>query len=155
MDKRSVDGEYNLHMTRYNLVIVTQYLPFFTLFSNSRYPTCTERGFPGGLVVKNPQDNARSSGDTDWILASGRSPREGSGNPLQYSCLGNPMGRGAWRATVHGVTKLNTTEHAHAHKGCIKIYSPTFTSININNCTNGDLWKCQFRETTHFLKNTS
>ena len=65
------------------------------------------------------------------------------------------MDGGAWWATVHGVTKLDTTERAHAHKGYIKIYSPTFTSININNCTNGDLWKCQFRETTHFLKNTS
>ena len=45
-----------------------------------------------------------------WIrsLGSGRSPGEGSGNSLQYSCLGNPMDRGAWWATVHGVTKNQT-----------------------------------------------
>ena len=59
-------------------------------------------GFPGGSVVKNLPVNA---GDTVLILVWGRSPREGNGNPLWYSCLGNPMDRGAWQATVHGVTK--------------------------------------------------
>ena len=64
-------------------------------------------GFPGGSVAKNPPGNA---GDTDSIPGSGRSPGEENGNPLQYSCLGNPMDRGAWQATVHGVTKeLDTT----------------------------------------------
>ena len=46
--------------------------------------------------------------DADVISESGRSPGEGDGNPLQYSCLKNPMGRGHWRATVHGVTKGRT-----------------------------------------------
>ena len=65
-------------------------------------------GFPGGSVVQNSPANA---GDKGLIPGSGRSPGEGNGNPLQYSCLGNPMDRGAWRATVHGVTKeLDTTE---------------------------------------------
>ena len=59
-------------------------------------------GFPGGSVVKNPPANA---GDVDLIPGSGRSPREGNGNPLQYSCLGNSMDREAWRATVQGVAK--------------------------------------------------
>ena len=59
-------------------------------------------GFPGGSVVKNPPANA---GDTGSILESGRSPGEGNGNPLQYSCLENSMDRGTWWATVHGVTK--------------------------------------------------
>ena len=59
-------------------------------------------GFPGGSVVKNPPANA---GDVGLIPGSGRSPGEGNGNPLQYSCLGNPMDREAWWATVHGVTK--------------------------------------------------
>ena len=59
-------------------------------------------GFPGGSVVKNLPANA---GVTGSIPVSGRSPRDGNGNPLQYSCLENPMARGAWRATVHGVTK--------------------------------------------------
>ena len=59
-------------------------------------------GFPGDSVVKNPPANA---GDLSSILGSGRSPGEENGNPLQYSYMGNPMDRGAWRATVHGLTK--------------------------------------------------
>ena len=58
--------------------------------------------FPGGSVVKNLPAN---TGDTGSIPGVRRSPSEGNGNPLQYSCLGNFMVRGAWRATVHGVAK--------------------------------------------------
>ena len=54
-------------------------------------------------MVKNPPANA---GDTGSILGLGRSPGEGNGNPLQYSCLGNPTDTGAWRATVHGVASV-------------------------------------------------
>ena len=57
------------------------------------------------LVVKNLPANAGDIRDTGWIPDSGRSPGEGQGNPLQYSCLENPKDRGAWQATVHGVTK--------------------------------------------------
>ena len=53
-------------------------------------------------MVKNLPANA---GDSGSVPGLGRSPGEGSGNPLQYSCLGNPMDRGAWWATVHGATK--------------------------------------------------
>jgi len=60
------------------------------------------QGFPDGSVVKNPPANA---GDAGSIPGSGRSPEGGNGYPLQYSCLENPMDRGAWRAIVHGVTK--------------------------------------------------
>ena len=49
------------------------------------------------------------------IPGSGRSPGVGNSNPLQYSCLENAMDRGAWWATVHGVTESNTTEHTHTH----------------------------------------
>ena len=56
-------------------------------------------GFPGGSVVKNPPTNA---GDVGLIPGLGRSPGEGNGNPLQYSCLGNPVDQEAWRATVPG-----------------------------------------------------
>ena len=61
-----------------------------------------QRGFPGGPVVKNPPAN---SGDMGSIPESGRSPGGGNGNPLQYSCLGNPMDRGARWAIVHRVIK--------------------------------------------------
>jgi len=59
----------------------------------------------GGSVVKNLPANA---GDAGLILGLGRSPGGGNGNPLQYSRLGNPMDRGAWRATVYGVTRSRT-----------------------------------------------
>ena len=68
------------------------------------------RGFPDGSVVKNLPVNAEDSGLTP---GSGRSPGGGNVNPLQYPCLKNPMARGAWRATVHGVTKDWATEHPH------------------------------------------
>ena len=62
-------------------------------------------GFPGGSEVKASAWNAR---DPSLIPASGRSPGEGNGNPLQYSCLENPKEGGAWWATVHGVAKSQT-----------------------------------------------
>ena len=57
------------------------------------------------LVVKNPPANTEGIRDADWIPGSGRSPGEGNGYPLQYSCLQNPMDREAWWATVHSVAK--------------------------------------------------
>ena len=63
------------------------------------------RGFPGGSVVKNLPINI---GDVHSIPGLGKSPGEGNGNPLQYSCPGNPMDRGAWWATVHGIAKSLT-----------------------------------------------
>ena len=64
-------------------------------------------GFPGGSVVKNPPTKARDFGS---IPRSRKSPDgEGKGNSLQYSCLGNPMDRGAWWVTVHGVVKESDT----------------------------------------------
>ena len=62
-------------------------------------------GFPGGAVVKNPPALAGDARDAVSILGSGRAPGVGNGNPLQNSCLGNPMDRGAWQATIHGVAK--------------------------------------------------
>ena len=59
-------------------------------------------GFSGGSVIKNSSANA---GDAGSIPGLGRFPEEGNGNPLQYSCLGIPMDRGAWQATVHGVAE--------------------------------------------------
>ena len=63
--------------------------------------------FPGSSVVKNPSANA---GDMGFILGFGISPGDGNGNPLQDSCLGNPMDRGAWWAIVHEVAKESDTD---------------------------------------------
>ena len=62
-------------------------------------------GFPSDSVVKESACNAEASG---LIPGWGRSPGDGNGNPLQYSCLGNPMDRAAWWATGHGVLKSQT-----------------------------------------------
>ena len=63
------------------------------------------KGFSGGPVVKNPP---ASAGDPGLIPGVGRSPGKGNSSPLQYSCLGNPMDRGAWQATVCGITNSPT-----------------------------------------------
>ena len=63
------------------------------------------------LVVKNPSASAGDIRDTGSVPGSGRSPGGGHGDPLQYSCLGNPMDRGAWQATVHEVAELDMTEY--------------------------------------------
>ena len=80
-------------------------------------------GFPGGSGVKSPPAKA---GDAGSIPGMGRYPGEENGNPHQYSCLENPMDRGAWQATVHGVTKSQTR---------LSNYTTT-TIINFNICEN-------------------
>ena len=62
----------------------------------------TNKGFPGG---SNGKESACNAGDAGLIPELGRSPGEGNGNPLQYSCLENPIDKGAWWATVHGASK--------------------------------------------------
>ena len=79
-------------------------------------------------------DSAGDTKDAGWIPASGRSPGGGNGNPLQYSCLENPMNRGTWWAAVHRVTKNQIQLRAHTQG---KIYSshndqlPNFQNMNI------------------------
>ena len=63
----------------------------------------TQEGFPHSTVGK---ESAYNAGDPASIPGSGRSPGEGNGNPLQYSCLKNPMGRGAWKALAHEVASV-------------------------------------------------
>ena len=65
-------------------------------------------GFPGGAVVENPPTNALATGDGGLIPGSGRSPGVGNVNPLQYSCLENSIGRGAWQTTAHAAAKSQT-----------------------------------------------
>ena len=73
-------------------------------------------GFPGGLVVRNPPANGGGARDMGSIPGLGRSPEGGNGNLLQYSCLGNPMDRGAWQATVHqGLKESDMTKYAHRY----------------------------------------
>ena len=62
------------------------------------------------LVVKNPPDNAGAAGDVSLIPGLGRSPGGGNGNPLQYSCLQNPMDREAWQAIDYSIAKSDTAE---------------------------------------------
>ena len=87
-------------------------------------------GFPGGLVVKNLSASTQDTGDTGSVTGSGRPPGGGHGSPLQYSCLGNPMDRGARWTTVRGVSKSRTrlsdwtcslVKHG---RGCTRIYIP-------------------------------
>ena len=105
-------------------------------------------GFPGVSVVKNPP---ASTGDSGSIPGSRRSPGEGNGNPLQYSSPGNPMDRGAWQATVHGVARvrydLATKQQIHdyipqnAGERCLPRPNPTTgTTYKI-----GDQWEPAIR----------
>ena len=87
------------------------------------------KGFPGGSVVNNLPANARDAGDMGLILELGRSPEEGNDNPLQYSCLRNPLDRGAWRAMDHSATKeSDSTEqlnnnNLHSHETSYEQFS--------------------------------
>ena len=65
------------------------------------------------LLVKNPSANAGDTRDVGSIPVLGRSSEGGHGNPLQYSCLENPMDRGAWQAIVQEATKSDVTDHTH------------------------------------------
>ena len=83
------------------------------------------RGFPGGSAIKNPPANA---GDSGSIPALRRSPGEGNGNPLQYSFLENSMDRGAWWATIPGITKsrnlrLNNNNVSRLNENTFKDYA--------------------------------
>ena len=79
-------------------------IPHIT-FAALSIPFCAWWGFPGGSVGK---ESACDAGDPGLIPGLRRSPGERNGNPLQYFCLENPMDRGAWWATVHGVAKSQT-----------------------------------------------
>ena len=98
--------------------------PVYQATPLSRYPSTILEASRVLPVIKNPPayaGDARAMGSI--FPGMGRSPGEGSGNPVQYSCLGNPMDRGAWWATVHGGHReTDTTEHTHHHhqQQCLK-----------------------------------
>jgi len=80
-------------------------------------------GFTSGTVVNNLSANSGDEGDVGSIPGLGRSPEVGNGNPLQHSCLGNPMDRGAWRTIVHGVAKSWTRLNTHM----LHVHLPDFS----------------------------
>ena len=86
----------------FSVNLFSQKTLFFGFFFFS-FNICNKISFPGGSVVKNPPANA---GNVGSIPGLGRSPRGGHSNSLQYSCLGNPMDRGAWRAAVHAAARV-------------------------------------------------
>ena len=94
--------------------------------------------FPDALVVKNLPANA---GDTGSIPGSGRFPGGGKGNPLQYSCLGNPIDRGAWRATVHGVAQSQThlSTPTWWSPGCYRVQPCSMFSLQNSGIDFGDI----------------
>ena len=106
------------------------------------------RGFPGGAVVKNPPPMEGNSGDVVSIPGSRRSPREGNGHPLQFSCLGNPMDRGAWRATVHGVTqteepgRLLCVRNTHTLSACLCLFLRVCLSLYLSLSVSFSLSHC-------------
>ena len=92
------------------------WFPFLRWSPDQAYPTCLPwSSFPGGAMVKNLPATARDTRDVGLIPGWGRFPGGGNENPLQCSCLGNSMDRGAWRATVHGATKSQTQLSMHTH----------------------------------------
>ena len=86
-------------------------------------------GFPRGA---NGKESACSAGDPSWIPGSGRSPGEGNVYPLHYSCLENPMDRGAWWTTVHGVTKNQTRLQQQLDVTCKTLGKPSLGMSGAN-----------------------
>ena len=82
--------------------------PFLSKSESENTLAAESLGFLNGSVGKESSCNVGDIGDKGLIPGSGRSPGIGNGNPLQYSCLGNPMERGAWRTTIHGAAKSQT-----------------------------------------------
>ena len=100
-----------LHIKKYGWILICS--AFLMILS-----TCIpSRASQVALVVKNPPANAGDVRDLGLIAGSGRAPGAGNGNPLEYSCLKNPMDRGAWWTTVQWVTKRQTrlSNLAHVH----------------------------------------
>ena len=103
-------------------------------------PNKSGRGPRWWLSGKESAQNAGHTGDVSSIPGSGRPPGEGNGNPLWYACLENPMGRGAWRAAVHGLAKSQTRlKPQSAHKlGCVSSQPADLVSkdsdFTINEC---------------------
>ena len=88
----------------------------------------------GDAVVNNLPAEAGDAGDVGSIPGSGRFPGDGNGNPLQYSYQGNPMDRGTWRATVHGIANswIQLSEHTHKKHTVVEIYCHRWRTLCCN-----------------------
>ena len=136
---RSALLSYLLRVGPFIIQVSEQNIIEIIIYHQTNHPPCTHThihplghilmtslwGFPGGSDGKESASNARDSGS---ILGLGRSPEEGNGYPLRYSCLENPMGRGAWQATVLGIAKsqdwmTDTSVHFWWLK-CLRICPP-------------------------------
>ena len=105
---------YGLHYIKTNMYI-ERFSIYLSLHSLSTiYISC-------GSAAKESACQCGDTRDTGSIPGLGRSPGEGNGNLLQYSCLENSIHRGAWWATVHGVTELDMTECVHMHASNLKM----------------------------------
>ena len=108
------------------------------------------RAFEVTLMVNNVPANAGDARDWDLIPGSGRYSGERNGNSLQYSCLGNPMDRGAWWATVHGLQRLRhdcATKHTHSFNTLPDIIGQALMQAQmVDSCTSvcleGSCWWC-------------
>ena len=99
-DNKTPTQVHNTHSA-----IISGWLSIFIIAGDMLIVLKSNLGFPGGSHGK---ESASNAGDPGSIPGSGRSSGEGNGNLLQYSCLENSLDRGAWPATVHGVTKSQT-----------------------------------------------
>ena len=88
-------------------------------------------GFPGGTVIKNLPANAEDAEDMGLIHELERSPGRGNSNPLQYSCLGNFMDRGAWRVIVHWVTESDTADHTCIKPSDVTLWRGWFDNLGL------------------------
>ena len=102
---RSLLDFFPLHLTIAQELECRVLCRMFSLVTYVIHSVSSVWGFPGGSVVKNPPTSVGGTTDVGAICGSGRSLEEGNGNPLQCSCLGNPMDTEVWWATVGGVTK--------------------------------------------------
>ena len=104
---------YNSEWLIFKIVWCTSVFKWLVLNELFLVKNLSSLGHPWWLSGKESACNTGDIGDVGSIPGLGRSPRVGNGNPLQYSCLGNPMDRGAWWATVHSVTKSWTWLNMH------------------------------------------
>ena len=116
-EKQGAKSRECLQIIRRNSERITASTSVLTLSSHIRTCSTKEKkkktDLNSGSVVKNPPANAANTGNMGSVHGLGRSPAGGNGNPFQYSCLENPMDRGAWQATVHGVAKSRTRLSMH------------------------------------------